>query len=298
MTPRYIFHVGYHKTGTTYLQRRLFPCLPVAYANDRRLTTALRDSETDYLSIIRNHKEAFTNQSESVFLISGERFSGSALASDGETFDIPERIRAMGVAAKALIVVREQYSYITSYFAHRTKKAYCTSMTQFLERHGDSLSEKLQYHRLVEAYQEALGPEGVLVLPYEMMKHNLSAFLSSILEFMKIDYSGGPIDASAVNPSRASKRWIQFNLWMNRILMFPTKHGMLAGRFSGRYEKAYERFKLSVVDRYFQKAFWWDSSVVSVPTAYKDRTVDAFSASNRELSKNCPKLELDKYGYC
>ncbi|GFK94846.1 hypothetical protein NNJEOMEG_02694 [Fundidesulfovibrio magnetotacticus] len=178
-----VYHVGYHKTATTWLQKHYFPTL----ADD------------------------LTRQGTALF--SQEGLSGDFL------FDAPEtaaRLAQLGLPAKAIICLRNQRTAVPSlywtYVKCRGRLSYRNYM-QTLVRNG-----KFRYATMVEAYFRAFGPENVLVLLYEDFQATPQAFLASILAFLNLDPERAKESPPfcVVNKSMSTlSKVAQF--WLNRL---------------------------------------------------------------------------------
>jgi hypothetical protein len=185
-TTTYI-HIGYHKTGSTFLQKRIFPKLPV------NLITApdinyISDSETFDPDLFtaevkkRPHSAKFAKT-----VISQEGFSGS---SDGnparDPFRIGERLKQAFPEGKIIIVTRDPEDYILSLYAFRVavRGLETRTLERYLKAKGSQLSKKLDYSKLIDHYKTLFGEDSVLVLTYEELKTSPHQFTAKLADFI------------------------------------------------------------------------------------------------------------------
>ncbi|MCP4310571.1 MAG: hypothetical protein GY790_04865 [Bacteroidetes bacterium] len=165
------FHVGLGKTGTTYLQYRVFPKLQGIKYIQR---TNYRDFK--YVKLI-------TNASDQKFLVSNE-------------FDIQLESEARKIAskyprAKIIIVLRRHDSWIASQYRRNVKNGYPESFDKFIDVENDKgkwkKAELYYYPKLMML--EQLFRSKPLVLFHDELLNNPHSFIGKICAFTGSDFN-------------------------------------------------------------------------------------------------------------
>ena len=187
-----LIHVGYPKTGSTWLQGKVFPAIEGA--------TFLKKSHPLVRPLMANLLEAadreFKGATFSSFvaemtggrpdcrlIVSDERLIENAERHGRSAFRTAVRLRDLFPDARILIVVRHQVGMIrSSYFQYVHEGGYL-SFQRFLAGEDGFDPESLEYHRFVGAYQAHFGWDNVLVLPFELLQTDRQAFLTQIFGF-------------------------------------------------------------------------------------------------------------------
>jgi hypothetical protein len=201
-----LLHIGYPKTGSSWLQCRIFPSKLYGFKllsniRNHELFVAPKDFNYNVEDILEAYDSeiSFAIQRGLVPVISEETFSGtpSPLCLDGEF--VARRLHAAFPSARILICIREQRSAILSLYREGILMGYTGSLEAFMKSATDSTTKignfysflpqglwYLQYDGLVKFYQEHFGTENVLVLPYELLKTGQVDFLNYILGFVDL----------------------------------------------------------------------------------------------------------------
>lgn len=202
-----LIHIGYHKAGSTWLQKNLFsqpdrgflPLCPgdssggrrgspkylaryFVYAESGSLLSPFEDRNEEVLD---RYKTIIGEGTDLVPTISSERLSGNPHAAGFDARRICERIHDAFPEARILVVIREQVSAILStYFqylrngGHRSLRHYLT--TKYDGRRPGFSFDHFRYDRLIDCYQNKFSKEQVLVLPFEMLERDPQSFVSGI----------------------------------------------------------------------------------------------------------------------
>jgi hypothetical protein len=211
--PRPLIHVGYHKTGSSYLQQELFS------GGKSRLRTVWGSSECFERLIFVNPFEFSPEAARDSYLdalaglpedavpvITAEALSGNPYEGEYPSGAIAERVTLAFPDGRILIVVREQVSMLTSWYKHCVRAGLEVKVGDFLRQVPASSGFKphcrlefLEYHYLAELYQRLLGEENVLVLPWEMLRKEASSFIERICSFANVPAPAATA-TSVVNP--------------------------------------------------------------------------------------------------
>ena len=190
-------HVGDYKTGTTWLQKLVFPFHPNLnflgdYFTNIKLesvfwelvdardldfdATKLRNKFLKNVKYIKGKKIGLSREALSASnYISGENAKRNAL-----------RIKEVFGNTKIIYVIREQYSMIETLFNEYVKAGGTQSFKDwFLDPISCRfLLERLQYHKNVEMYYQIFGKKNVLVLTYDQLQTDPKFFLKEIFKFI------------------------------------------------------------------------------------------------------------------
>ncbi len=215
MTVKVVFHIGYHKTGTTWLQRYYFPAHPCIHplCNSQRpwddpLLKALIAApegkfDPDYCTRLVNEKirQAKADNKNHVAIISAERLSGHPYSGGYDSFRIAERIRACWKDAWIFYAIRRQSDIIWSFYKQLVREGLPCSFARLITvRHWDVPGFTLSFYEydiLLKKYQDMFGPNRVCVLPYEMMRLDIHRFLHLLCAFLDIPDIPVPITERA-----------------------------------------------------------------------------------------------------
>lgn len=194
-----IIHIGYHKTGSTFLQNTIFPFVSADYVAlpDDLLDGVQQPSETFRPDVFRAAIEAYVtprlerDQEEArPLLLSNEALSGHPHGwTSIDPFETARNLHAAFPDARIIVVVRNQIDYLLSIYGFRVAvKGYeHRGLEQFLREEGElGLFAKLEYDQLVMHYIQLFGRDNVLVLPLELLKHHADDFLLRLSSFTQL----------------------------------------------------------------------------------------------------------------
>jgi len=191
-----LFHVGYHKTATTWLQNTVFQ-------PEHRFAQVLDHPEI-FKTIVNPHGLHFeaglvralmaeritAAPDSSVSVVSLESLSGSPFSGGRESDDFARRLAEISPDAKILITIREQCRIIASVYMQYLSRGGTEPAEQFFSGnkveafHGFD-PRNFEYDRLVALYQSLFGAENVLVLPFETIARDQAAALGVLGKFIQ-----------------------------------------------------------------------------------------------------------------
>jgi hypothetical protein len=204
-----VFHVGHHKTGTTWLQKGLFIdhpsiCLlnnPSQPWNCPFVKVIVGSSERGYTNqlahdglqeLIARGGYCYAKQSDNVAVISAERLSGHPLSGGVDSFIIAKRLHAVCPDAKIMIGVRHQRSMLASLYVQMVKEGFIGSFDTFIS--ANSWKRPffnllyIEYHHIVAKYQQLFGAENVMVMLFEDLCANDTRFVHNICDFLQVPH--------------------------------------------------------------------------------------------------------------
>lgn len=197
-----LIHVGYPKTGTSWLQAHLFctsGCAGLAgVATAARINREIvAPNALDFdPELTRLRFEARLRKVEdagSLPVVSAERLSGAPHAGGYDSRDLAERLKAVFPEGRVLIAIREQRRMISSLYRQYVRAGGTLSLRSYLDppqkgRHSmpSFHLDHLKYDRLIRLYVSLFGEDRVLVLPFELFCEEPREFVSRILRFANL----------------------------------------------------------------------------------------------------------------
>ena len=206
-----LVHVGYHKTGTTWLQQVWWSDPESGY---RRVGKA-RDSPVSRLITDRGLeydpeplREAFDAQLRKIRrkgllpVVSHERLSGHPFSGGYDAKEIADRVNELFPDARILIVIREQKSVIISTYKHYVRVGGPATLRRFLDT-PSSVHARMawfdyrhfEYDHLIHYYRSLCGgDERVLTLPFDFFIRDGRGFVERVAAF-----AGRPVPAHVLD---------------------------------------------------------------------------------------------------
>jgi hypothetical protein len=221
---QFIFHIGLHKTASTYLQNRVFPALSPSgiYYVDKyddftmALVQALRRGVIGQDAGIRAHiRERFRGVRQGRVLISSEALSGWPYGGYCDDFvSMTEGLAHLFPAASIVLVVRNQIDWMVSLYKHSLRNG-LIPFKEFLngevhrpaepaldkDRVADALA--FDFSRLHRVCARTFGDDKVHVLFFEELEANAGRFLSRLSGILDCEFVG-TIDGKPENRGYSS----------------------------------------------------------------------------------------------
>lgn len=183
------------------------------------------DADAVHMWINDELTRKYPNDHQAVTVLSHEELSGHP---NGyrlvDSATIAENLWRLFPQAKILVIVRNQLDYLMSMYTYRVAiKGYETrSFTRYIQEEGEKgLLDHLEYHRLVERYQELFGASQILVLPMEMLKKNPKELYDKLFTFLRVPHreirQSEPMNVSTKS-SLVISIWRPIN-WMFSVLL-------------------------------------------------------------------------------
>jgi len=298
-----LLHIGYHKTGTKWLERQLFRAdHPLFY-----MTTPMRDwcdrfvlenpFEFD-VGELRAEYDAMTRADRvlgRIPVLQMERLSGHPHSGGFDSRMIADRLKAVFPDARVLIVVREQIAMIVSCYKEGVDASLGIPLDRYLNppTAGNRLVPTFNlrhfaYHHLVGYYQGLFGREHVRVLPYELLAQDPQAFVTAIAGLAGREaptgYDTDPVHRS-LGGFACSLRWR-----LNRVLLRSTLNP------TGWTESAWTRSRCNRFARALSPGFLDRIVDRRMEARVRLKAGDGFRASNRRLAE-ITGIDLARFGY-
>jgi Sulfotransferase family len=309
-----LIHIGYHKTGSSWLQRFVFAGKAGAgftrfsKGRDGPINTLIvspnaldfdaQAARTEFSELIRGADERGLSP-----VVSSERLSGHPFTGGYDSKDLAERLAAVFPDGRVLIVIREQREAVLSTYRQYVKAGGPWSLRQFLDPPVDTRTRirlfdpsHFAYHRLIETYQRLYGAERVLVLPYELLRSEPGRFVTSIAQFAGPALPEGFVESLPVDvrPNLASSTAATRSKRIVNRLVARSDLNPAPVIAAPRLESLARR-RIDFVDRLIPSFI--SSRLERRDREAVDRAVsDRFEDSNRATSELC-RLDLAGYGY-
>lgn len=208
-----LLHVGYPKTGSTWLRHTL-------YENPARGFASPWERNDLHRVFLKPHPLAFDRDQARRFLDAGieqarssglvpvvanEMFTGNTHVGSWNSTVMADRLAAVVPEARVVLVIREQRSMILSSYSEFVKSGGQGSIDRYVTppRGGVGVPAfdfmQFEYDRLI-TYYERLFPGRVLVLAFEQLRRDPTAFAARIASFAGAPEQGA-IEDDAQNPS-------------------------------------------------------------------------------------------------
>ena len=214
-----LIHIGYHKTGTNWLQRELFSGSATGYRWLGKRPEShpiwgivnVRALEFDAADV-RANLEPQLHKAENRGAVPSSRWSASPAIRSRAAHDagqIAERLRAVFPDSRVLAVIREQRTMIVSTYKQYVKAGGACTLEQVLDpptRQNWRVPwfdfRHFEYDHLIRRYHDLWGPENVLVLPYEQFIRDGRGFVERIAAF-----AGRPVPTDVLDRLPYAKRY-------------------------------------------------------------------------------------------
>ena len=201
-----LIHIGYPRTGTTWLQRVVFGTNvdhfdgPFYALNRPKKESTWKTVKChplffDPTTVRKHYTDRYLADGRSKFpVVSNERLSGDAMSGGYDQKEIADRLASTFPEARILITIREQKDSIRSWYAYYLLCGGTCSLSQFIDPllrayripHFDR--NFFAYDRLIEYYRSLFGEDRVLVLPYENFRASPESQVRAIVDFCEEEF--------------------------------------------------------------------------------------------------------------
>lgn len=304
-----LVHIGYHKTATTWLQRRVF--------DDPRCGFRRYPSPLIARRLIEPHPFAFdpeacraelrpwietAQRADLVPVLSHERLSGYPHSGGFDSLEVLDRLANVVPAARILITIREQRAIIASNYHQYIVDGGASPLERYLDppqagprRVPGFALEFFQFDRLIEAYRSRFGADKVLVLLYEEFRAQPAEYLRRLGSFAGVNADLGHLNATTaqvVNPAPSPSvlgllRWANLLFSANPLNPSPIMPSRVASVFGTVIVRGLDRLPIRTDSSRLVRR---ENAVVA------HRIEGAFEESNARLSKSLA-VDLESYGY-
>lgn len=196
-----VFHIGFHKTGTTWLQKQYFSNPNYFHVinnyaqpwNDELMQNIINVDSFSFN--IEKVKEFITTRSskELINVITAERLSGHPISGAYDAKDIAYRLNKIEPKAKVIVTTREPKSFIVSVYKQMVREGFCGSSHDFLFKNNWKTSNRSRSYflqeEIINTYKSVFGKDNVLILSFNEFKKDKKTYISKIESFLNIKTS-------------------------------------------------------------------------------------------------------------
>jgi len=306
-----LIHIGYHKTGTSWLQKLVFNnqdigfISPIIYRDivDTLVIPNALDFDHHTCRDTFNQAVNVAHNLNLTPVFSAERLSGHPHSGGYDAKMIADRLVQIFPRAKVLIVIREQRNIILSCYMQYISRGGAITLPSYLKAPYMRMIplfnlDHFKYHRLISYYHKLYNQDNVLVLPYELFNNNPKLYVSRILRFCNLpnaeDFWHQQPEKMVINKSLSGFE-AQFRLYTN--FLFGTRYNLNQhSLFPLSWEKTNLIFKvIRKINEY-------------IPQSYNQRILRRMSGKVAEVAGDTYKLsnlytselinlDLSQYGY-
>jgi hypothetical protein len=295
-----VIHPGFHKTGTTFLQNRVF-------SDERVFRPLWSHGEIDRF-VIRPHDLDFSPlpgrediavrrsgaRAEILDIVSSETLCGQPFTGSREAVMQARRLKAVFGEAKIVFTVRKQASILRAIYIQYLTMGGLLSPEAFFDRkarYGYFAFDLhvFEFHKLVEFYGELFGDGNILVLTQEELQRDLDDFVRRLRAF-------GGVPAGAPPSSIGDK---------GRDAVSPPPSGIplmrLANRFRTVAVNAESPARLALLGELlvkvaYRQTWFFRGEAARLDAAIASRFSGLFASSNERLQQFAP-ADLRALGY-
>jgi hypothetical protein len=193
-----LIHVGYHKTGSTWLQQVLFRQEETGFApvweRSKVNESVVAPSELifDAALVASSFVDASADSAgpTRISVISNERLSGNPHSGGWDSAILARRLQQLFPSARILIMIREQRSMIRSVYYQYVSEGGALTLDTYLDPPQAGAFRVpmfdfgfFEYHRLIGYYRDLFGSDQILVLPFEMLREAPRELAARVCEF-------------------------------------------------------------------------------------------------------------------
>ena len=281
-----LFHIGYHKTASTWFQKKFYPF-------SENHVQVKRSKIRDFF--YENKYQDFKSDGNLIFCdeeLSGNIHNGAYLglfskyvAAKISKFENPQ----------VIIFIRNQYDIIVSSYLQYIKEGGNYSFSRYIEHKEFDRSNRaslfsfshFDFQNLIHTYESLIGKENVHVYLFEDFISDKKSFISSFIKSHNLE-----IDIEKVDFTRNNTSYSYISLFIARIINSFTRKNVLYKYYIIHlpfiYEYAREILRRIKVFPVKSKLFINDESKKLIREKYSD--------SNKILIKEY-NLDLEKYNY-
>jgi len=224
-----LVHIGYQKTASTFLQKRIFSDDAVfvrpwgAHAAPAIEHFVLEHPEHFDPVAVRN---AFGQFEDQIPVISQEDLSGFPVYAFYHAETVAQRIKATFPDARILVCIREQKSMIVSQYFQFVRQGGSRSLISMLRDNDSKVGfrpvirkEHFEYDLMYNLLRRYFDADKILMLPHELLRHEPDAYFAKLNTLL-----GTSLVSSAATETVNAKRSgsaAQIELFFNKMFPMP-----------------------------------------------------------------------------
>lgn len=295
-----VLHMGLPKTGTTVLQRHVFPavenvltCLNSTRGEQGPLYPIMKEVERVGFAApdqIVQFKKVVDQNADKPVLVSIENFT---FPRKTDITGAPFAIRDLteGYDTKIIIVIRNQLEWLESYYFYQQskvlKKALLESPTDFVARemalHDKGAFAITDYFDLYKSWADLFGERNVMMLPYKWMAKDQERFFAPIGNLLGRDID--PMIAAYANAPRE----------LDRLTGYEFHVGLAMSKLNARSPLLYKLVKRIAASRINKRGSLSDKARFDFSTILPPIVMNRWRDQNRQLAEMM-NLDLEDVG--
>ncbi len=291
-----VCHIGFPKTGTTYLQKQVFP--KIKYINYVDWTQV--NQIKILLDNIINQDDSYYNKDASQrqlmdfqkmdlnMLLSYEPLTGHHIRTQfPNRTQIARRLKALGIN-KIIITIRNQTDVLESTYKQYIKSGGVLKISNFFDWNNNSMPyfyrDYFNYERIIDLYVEIFGQENVLVIQYEDIFTDRAKFDRQLAPFLNLNQ----LELEDLSPVKVNKSLSNLNTKLLRIINHFTYNAYRPSNLFSKKIPTYLFYKiLSYIDIIREEKL--------LISNYKEEIRNYFMDSNKSINKKYNLHLHDKY---
>ncbi len=312
-----LIHIGYHKTATTWFQRRLFTrdnavFEPLSRKDKGYSSVALyftHDEEHYLLSPFVNNDELVQKEVQDLVemhpalctqipVISHERLSGNPHSSGFDACAIASRLKQSFPDARILISIREQKDFLLSNYFQYLSVGGTRNLARYLSYEYDGKlpgfsPSHILYVPLIKEYHRLFGKENVLIMPYELFRKTPKNYIKNLSDFVG-KHIEVPDDEFRVTVNKNRYQYLRYYLRILNIFKYKSSlngYSPLSNRFTSKLAFLLQKLIMIVFPRRLNRQL-----TRKLKVEIENWTGDRYVATNKELS-DLIGFDLSQYGY-
>lgn len=230
---RVVLHVGVHKTGSSLVQKFLRDNRTALSGNgihyvprsDMNTLVGWGKALHDKPDLLRTRLDEVTAGRHDLVIASHENTLGRPFVkgTPGLYPDGPRNAKALGqildgFAYTVVVYIRPQVDFVESYYLQSLHEGGTQTFAEWTDGMVDI--ESLSWRPLIEALEESLGPDKVVVKDFREIRHGQDEFLRRFFAAVDVDPGISLSYAPVRNPS-ISEKGMQMALAVNPLLTRP-----------------------------------------------------------------------------
>ena len=203
---RLLIHIGYQKTGSTWLQHTVFDDKNTGFMRpwtsqsdiggadkviDQFIITNAFRFDPKLIRKIFEPGIQLAIEQDGVPVLSEEVLVGDHIHGKYWGKEVADQLHAVFPEALILIFIREQKSLVKSSYGQYLRAGSAATIQRYIGSAGTLMPgfgaicqlDYLEYDLLIEYYQNLFGRENVLVLPFELLKKDQQTVAKRIISF-------------------------------------------------------------------------------------------------------------------
>lgn len=177
-------HIGFPKTGTTFLQQDIFPCLKGINYFERGFVESLFQAKLLTKDCDKSLKEDIEKYLTGKNLISYELLTVGRIQEPVDYRLICDRLFSLFPNAKIIITLRNQYELIRSVYAQHVQNGGTKTFQSFISNFDFSA---FNFFNFVNYYREKFGKENIFLTIYELLRINPELFIKNLVNWIGVD---------------------------------------------------------------------------------------------------------------